>query len=283
MKQNQLADGSWYAVYQDSQPLDRTRDTNMSTYIAVGVYHHFLIFGDTAFANQMWPTIEKAIDFALSLQAPSGEIHWAKSPQGRVDPMALLTGCSSVFMSLKCALAMAATLGYQRPTWERALGRLLGAIATKPHRFNMTKSRFSMDWFYPVLCGAITGEQAQARIEKGWKKFVVEGMGVRCVSDQPWITIAETSELIIALAAMGNTTVARILFNWIADHVFSDGSFWCGFTFPDMTLWPEEKIAWTNAVVLMAADCLYHLTPASRLFSHRYWEQSGIVDLKFQI
>ena len=35
---------------------------------------------------------------------------------------------------------------------------------------------------------------------------------------------------------------------------------------------PEEKITWTNAVVLMAADALYGLTPAANLFDHRFWE-----------
>jgi hypothetical protein len=39
-----------------------------------------------------------------------------------------------------------------------------------------------------------------------------------------------------------------------------------------MVLWPEEKITWTNAVVLMAADALYNLTPAGRMFSHRAWQ-----------
>ena len=42
---------------------------------------------------------------------------------------------------------------------------------------------------------------------------------------------------------------------------------------PDQTVWPEDKIAWTNAVVLMAFDALENLTPAANLFSHRYWEQ----------
>ncbi|MEZ4579785.1 MAG: hypothetical protein R2875_17760 [Desulfobacterales bacterium] len=37
----QLEDGAWYASYIDGKPLDRTRDTNVSTYIAVGVYHYY--------------------------------------------------------------------------------------------------------------------------------------------------------------------------------------------------------------------------------------------------
>jgi hypothetical protein len=133
-----------------------------------------------------------------------------------------------------------------------------------------------MDWFYPMLSGALTGEQAQARLDRYWKKFVVKGLGVRCVSDHPWVTMAETSELSLALAAMGNRELAEIVFGWIQDRTFEDGSYWCGFTFPDMVIWPEDKLTWTNAVVLMAADALYHMTPASRLFSHRAWNGSGL-------
>ena len=273
MQRQQLEDGSWYAAYRDGQPEDRTRDANMTAYIAVGVFHHYLLTRDLGFLEALWPTLEGAIDFALSLQAAGGEIHWALSPQGAVDPMALLTGSSSVLMSIKCALAAAEQLGHRRPAWRAAMQRLAYAVRHERHRFNVTKSRFSMDWFYPVLCGALTGTEARWRIEKYWKKFVVKGQGVKCVSDEPWITIAETSELCLAMAAMGNLTVAETLFGWITDKRFEDGTFWCGHTVPDMTVWPEERITWTNAVVLMAADALFHLTPAGQIFSHRFWHR----------
>ena len=271
----QLDDGSWYSSYRDGRPEDRTRDTNMSSYIAVGVYHDFLIRGDKAFVRRMWPVVEKAIEFALSFQAPSGEIHWAVSPEGIKDPVALLTGSSSVYMSIKCALAAAGHIGLERLKWRAALAALGNAIAHHPERFNMTKARYSMDWFYPVLAGAVQGQEAQRRIEKSWDKFVVKGQGVRCVSDQPWVTLAETSELVLALAAMGNRRLAGIVFNWIQDKTFDDGTYHCGFTVPDLVVWPEDKITWTNAVVLMAADSLYGLTPAGRLFHHDFWSETG--------
>ena len=271
----QHGDGSWYSAYLNGEPEDKTRDANMSSYIAVGVFHHYLISGDLAFLRQMWPTVSAGIDFALGLQAPTGEIHWAVSPQGNVDPMALLTGSSSIYMSLKCALAIAKILGYQIPRWREGLIRLGNAIRHKPHLFNMTKSRFAMYWFYPILAGVLTQDKAQKRIDQYWKKYVVEEKGVLCVSDEPWVTIAETSELVIALAAMGNQKLAEIVFSWIVDRRYEDGSYWCGFTCPDMTIWPEEKITWTNAVALMAADAIYNLTPAGELFSHRFWEDFG--------
>jgi hypothetical protein len=273
----QLGDGSWFAAYREGRPEDRTRDANMSSYIAVGVYHHYLISGDRDWVVAMWPAIERAIGFALSLQAPGGEIHWAISPDGNTDPVALLTGSSSIFMSLKCALACARLLGTDRPGWRQAAGRLRSAIRSKPHLFNMTKSRYSMDWFYPVLSGAVTGEAARHRLEKQWKKFVVDGQGVLCVSDAPWVTLAETCELVLALAAVGNRSLAQIVFGWVCDKRFPDGAYWSGHTVPEMVVWPEERFTWTNAAVLMAADALYRLTPGSCLFEHRFWEGGGSV------
>ncbi len=274
LKESQLEDGSWYASYRNGEPEDRTHDTNMSSYIAVGLFHYFLITGDWQFIREMWYTLEGGISFALSLQTPEGEIHWAKSPDGLTDPIALLTGSSSVYMSVKCALALAGLLGIRKPQWRASLHKLGDAIRHKPHLFNMTKSRFSMDWFYPVLSGAITGAGAQRRIEKYWRKFIVKDQGVRCVSDQPWITMAETSELCLALSAIGNNNLSGIVFNWIQNRTFEDNTFWCGYTYPDITVWPEDKMTWTNAVVLMAADALYELTPGAKLFNHRFWESS---------
>lgn len=278
MKEMQLEDGSWFAAYKSGTPQDRTRDTNMTAYVAVGVFYYWRITGDNLFLAQMWPMVKSAINFALKYQKPGGEIWWALSPEGIPDPMALLTGSSSIYMSLKCAIAIAVELNIPTPGWKKARLRLETAISSKPHLFNMTKSRFSMDWFYPILCGAVTGDAAAKRIEKYWKKFVVTGLGVKCVSDEPWVTIAESAELVLALSAMGSSTLAHIVYGWISDHIFDDGSFWCGFTFPDMVIWPEEKIAWTNAVVLMAADALYGLTPASNLFSHNWWSQNRYLD-----
>jgi hypothetical protein len=274
---NQLEDGSWYASYQDGKPLDQTRDTNVTTYIAVGVYHYYLMTKDEDFVSAMWEPVRRAMDFALKLQAPTGEIYWAMSPELKPDPMALLTGSSSIFMSLKCAIAMGRHLGKNCDAWVSAAVRLRKAVQSGYHLFNIAKSHYSMDWFYPVLSGAVTGPAARKRFDQYWKKFVVEGMGVLCVSNRPWVTIAETCECVLALSAAGNDRIGGIIFNWMHERRFEDGSYWCGFTYPDMVIWPEEKITWTNAVVLMAADALYNLTPASRLFHHNFWDEAGIL------
>ncbi len=271
MSRTQLKDGSWWAAYRDGVPEDTSRDTNISSYIAVGVFHYYLITNDIAFLKHMWPTLEAGIDYALSLQESTGEIYWAKNGDGVVDPMALLTGSSSVYMSIKCALAIASRLRKSRPDWEKALKKLGHALRNRPDLFNMTKSRYSLDWYYPVLSGAVTGIDARRRIDKFWDKFVVPDWGVRCVSDQPWVTMAETSELVLALAAIEEYEQAEMIFNCLKDKKYDDGSYWMGVTFPDSVIWPEEKTSWTAAAVLLAYDALNELTPASCLFSHSFW------------
>ncbi len=274
--ENRLKNGVWYASYKDGKPFDMTLDTNMISYVAVGVFQYFLISNDLDFLKKMWEPVEDAINFSINMQAPGGEIHWAISPEGISDSKALVTGSSSVYMSLKCALAIAKLLGKKMPKWESAIVKLGYALANCPYLFDKTKSRYSMDWFYPILSGAVTGEKARARLEKDWDKFIKNDMGVRCVSDEPWVTLAETSELVLAINSMGDRELARTIHNWLLDKVFDDGSYWCGFTFPDLVLWPEEKYTWTNGVMIMAADALYSLTPASILFSHDFWAQSSL-------
>jgi hypothetical protein len=272
MVKTQLKDGSWWSATRDGIPEDTTRETNMSSYIAVGVFHYYLLTRDKAFLRHMWPTVKAGINYALNLQAPTGEIYWARNGRGIVDPMALLTGSSSIYMSLKCALALASLLGKHRPDWEKALANLGDAIRNKPDSFNMIKSRYSMDWYYPVLCGAVSGLEAKKRIDKFWDKFTVPDWGVRCVSDRPWVTMAETSELVLTLAAIGDFDRAETVFNWLRDKKFDDGSYWMGVTFPDTVIWPEEKTSWTAAAVLLAYDALNEMTPASRIFNHGFWE-----------
>lgn len=132
-----------------------------------------------------------------------------------------------------------------------------------------------MDWFYPVLCGAFSGIEACHRLDDHWNKFVIDGHGALCVCDEPWVTIAETSELCLALDAVGRTDTARTIFEWISARQYPDGSFWCGYTWPDGVIWPDHKYTWTNGVALMAADALYGLTPAAKLFHHSSWNASG--------
>jgi hypothetical protein len=267
----QHADGSWWSETLDGKIVNSSKESNFSSYVAVGVFHHYLITRDMQFLKMMWDTVSQGIQYAINLQAPDGEIYWARNKNGAIDKMALLTGCSSIYMSIKCALAIADILGKKRLRWRKAMDHLGLAIKNRPDLFNMIKSRYSMDWYYPVLCGAITGDEAKRRITHLWEKFVVPEWGVRCVSDRPWVTMAETAEFILTLTAIDDHSRAKTIFSWLNDKRFSDGSFWMGVTFPDGVIWPEEKTGWTAAAAILAWDALNDITPAGKLFNHKFW------------
>ena len=100
-----------------------------------------------------------------------------------------------------------------------------------------------------------------------WNDFVVEGMGCKCVVEEPWVTVAESSELVIALLASGQRKRAEELFSWL--HQWKDEEdnlYWTGYVYPDKAFWPVEKPTWTAAAILLAADSLYKFTDASELF-----------------
>jgi hypothetical protein len=182
---------------------------------------------------------------------------------------ALITGCSSIYKSLECACNIATELGHDNSDWLRARKRLGDALRDKPERFDRTwesKARYSMDWFYPVLTGVLNKAQAQARLKARWDAFVKPEMGCRCVSDQPWVTVAESCELVMALLAAGDHARAVTVYSWLHQWRESDGAYWTGYQFVEDLLWPDEKPTWTAGAILLAADALTEYTPAAKLF-----------------
>jgi MMP endo-(1,4)-3-O-methyl-alpha-D-mannosidase len=263
-RDNQRADGSWPIQLRNGVIEDANSDSNFCAYIATGVWHHVLVTDDPRFAEDMWPVVSKAVDFVLDLQRPSGEIAWARSDSGP-EPDALLTGCASIYHSLRCALALADYFDDPQPEWEVGVGQLGHAIAHHPDQF-VCKDRWSMEWYYPVLGGALRGAAARSRIDERWDDFVVPGLGIRCVDDRPWVTGAETCELVMALDAIGETSRAREQFAAMHHLREEDGSYWTGLVFADGKRWPEERTTWTGAAMILAADALSSTTAASGIF-----------------
>jgi hypothetical protein len=260
----QRSDGSWAIQYRRGVVEDANSDSNFCAYIATGVWHHVLVTGDQEFAERMWPTVRDAIDFVLNLQAGTGEIYWAQGPTG-VLREALLTGCASIYHSIRCALALADLLGEQQPEWEVAVGRLGHAITDHPDAFT-EKPKYSMDWYYPILTGAVRGATAHDRIAERWSDFVVDGLGIRCVDDRPWVTGAETCELVMALDTMGERDRALQQFEAMQHLREVDGSYWTGLVFSDGKRWPVERTTWTGAAMILAADSLSETTTGSGIF-----------------
>ncbi|HEX7537583.1 MAG TPA: prenyltransferase [Dermatophilaceae bacterium] len=263
--EHQSPDGSWPMETVGRDVRDGRIDTNQCAYLAVGVWHRWLITGDRTQVDMMWPVVRRAMELVVALQLPFGGIAWSRSEIGEVSESALLTGSSCTVMSLRCAMALAELVGDPQPDWELTAARLAHAVAVHPGAF-LDKSRYSMDWYYPVLGGALAGLAGRARLDRRWDEFVVPGLGARCVSDRPWVTVAETCELVLSLDAVGDRRRARELFGSVQHLRHDDGGYWTGYVWPDEAVWPEERSTWTAAAVVLAADALARSSPGNGLF-----------------
>ena len=73
-----------------------------------------------------------------------------------------------------------------------------------------------------------------------FKDFYVDGIGIKCVIEEPWVTVAETSEFIVSLMCAGYENEAKdfeidILNISDKDGVpFMDGN-------EENIFWPQEK------------------------------------------
>lgn len=274
----QATDGSWPMEQRDGVVTEAASDTNQCAYIATGVWHHHLVTGSTVFLRVMWPTVERAINFVLRQQLPGGELAWAVNPERQPDTFALRTGSASALHSITCALEIASVLGESKPQWERAADRLCEALVLRPESF-ADRSRFSMDWYYPILGGAVRGFEAGTALAERWSDFVWPGYGARCVSDRPWVTAAESSELVLSLDAVGETASAtKILADIQHMRDESTGGYWTGFVVEDDAIWPVEQTTWTAAAVVLAVDALTGTTGGSGIFRDYAWAEERDAD-----
>ena len=270
LKENQLSDGSWYSEYLMSSPVTKRKETNFSAYIATGLWHYYLIFEDKNFLKFMLPTITKSVNFVTSMQTEQGDIYWASEEDKEILDDSLITGSSSIYKSLECASAIFNLLGESSLQVDISKKNLKNSILNNPERYDRnweSKSRYSMDWYYPILCGVYDDKKSLKDIEAKWSKFIVNDMGCKCVEEEPWVTVAESSELVLALVKIGLREEALKIFNSLHQwRDTQDGLYWTGYVYKDKKFWPVEKPTWTAGAVLLAADALYEFTPGSELF-----------------
>ena len=264
----QRADGSWPMKIVAGEVEDDRGEVNMSAYLAVGVWHHWLVRRDAAFVQRMWPSVRAGLDWVVGLQLPFGGISWCQEwVDGQPGPVttdgALLAGSSSIYQSLRAGVALADLLDDPQPEWELTGGRLGHALREHRDLF-MDKSTYSMDWYYPVLGGAVRGRPGLELLNSRWDDFVVPGLGIRCVDTNPWVTGAETCELALALDALGDHRRALQLLAEMQHLRGEDGRYWTGWVFRDHTnaqenpdvYWPVEHTTYTAAAVILAVDAL---------------------------
>ena len=261
----QRTDGSWPMKVIGTEVEDDSGDTNMSAYLAVGMWHHWLLVRDRHYVESFWPVVRAGLDYVAGMQLPFGGIAWSQESGGHVNREALLAGSSSIYHSLRAGLALAGLVSDPQPVWELAAGRLRHALEAHRDLF-LDKSTFSMDWYYPVLGGPLRGRAARELLDSRWSEFVEPGLGARCVDANPWVTGAETCELVLALDNVGDRSRALQVFADMQHLRHGGGLYWTGYVFTDEVFWPHEQTTYTSAAVLLACDALGRTTPASGIF-----------------
>ena len=271
LREQQLKDGSWYSEYRNSIPATKRRETNFTAYIATGLWHYYLIFEDKEFLEKMIPTLSKSVSFILSMQTEDGDIYWAAEEGKEILDDSLITGSSSIFKSLECASAIYKTFKLPDQNIRSSMEKLKYSLNNNLERYDRnwdSKSRYSMDWYYPIMCGVYDKEKSVKLIESKWSDFIVEGKGCKCVKEEPWVTVAESSELVVALEKIGLSNKAKTLLDSLHQWRDQDDNlYWTGYVYTDKKIWPVEKPTWTAGAILLAADAVYKFTPGSELFS----------------
>jgi hypothetical protein len=92
-------------------------------------------------------------------------------------------------------------------------------------------------------------------------------MGCKCVSDEPWVTTAESAELVLALKVNRQHDLAREHLSWLHKMRDERGAYWMGYQLQSEVFWPVECPPWTAGAVLLATDAVVEMTPAHALFS----------------
>jgi len=261
----QEADGAWPRWRVAERITDAAHETNQAAYVASGLWHLYLATEDDEFLAETWPMVERALDFVVALQFNDGSIAWARKKNGRPARYPLLTCNSSTHGSLVCGLRIAELLGHDKPGWRRsllALGDILRDDLQRYYRETLAPDppgRFSMDWYYPVLGGAVRGVAGRQLLldDKQVARFLEEGNGLRCVAENRWFTVAETLEYAMALDALGLDKRAREVARWVLEHRTEHGAYQMGIVLPQRVYFPADEFSpWNAATVLLADDVL---------------------------
>ena len=267
---HQNSDGSWYAKYYKTDAIEKNKPTHFSPYIAVAALHFFRIFKDINFLQSIWSSIELAVNFSVELQQDNGTIPWSINNNSQIENDYLLTGCSSILKSIECSIALSKILNKTEniEKWKKAHLLLSNAIQDPDGKFDLIKDRkrFSMDWYYPILSGCLKQDEKSYYINKIFKDFYLDGIGIKCVIEEPWVTVAETSEFILALMCAGYDDEAKRLLFDVLNISDEEGIPFMGWQYEQNIFWPEEKPSWTAAALMLSADCVFDYSDASDLF-----------------
>ena len=267
MLANQNSDGSWFNTYKHSNPIHKNKQSNHAVYLATAAHYYFLATGDHDYLEEIYPALKEGYSFLLSMDSSSGAFAWNIDEQGVLASDYLIAGNSSIFKSLESLFHIAGFMrdeSLQKQS-KASMIAIREAFKDLKNNFDLTldRSRFSMDFYYPALCGLPFDEKI---FFDAFDSFYLPNLGIKCVSEEPWVTVAETCECALALLKIGYPEKAKSLLSEVLK--ISDGQNipFMGWQYQEEIFWPEEQPTWTAGAMLLLIDALYELTPAACIF-----------------
>ena len=230
-------------------------EAHHAPYIFLPLLQKYLIDNDVNYLLKYRSEIHQIYKGTLKFKDADGFYHWALDQNGLADDSLVTSSCS-------LELSRRAYNKICRLIQDEDLidtDKIISETKLNSNKFDrggIDRSRFSMDSYYPILCNCGTKEDAI----KTLNKFYVNGLGIKCVEEEPWVTFAESSECIMALYKMGLKEEAKKIFDEVMKQKNTKGYFPTGYQYELDVYWPEENSTWTNAAVIMAADCIYDIS-----------------------
>ena len=199
----QLPDGTWCRYYLAEGVEDPRRDPNVGAYVATGVWWHYLCTGDLGLLESMWPVVEarRRLRAAPAAARRRGAVvdgsrraPRAATPCSPARPRST-TACAVPWPSPSASGSNGRSGSWPPTGWSRRSST--GRAASRP--------RTAGPWTGTTRsCPARSPASRPASGSTGaGRSSCSTGVGVRCVSDQPWVTAAETAECVMALDAVG--------------------------------------------------------------------------------
>ena len=235
--------GLIYAEFQNEKPSKLHYESHHAPYIIMPLIQASLIDKEQDYkkilTNEQLLKLENIFEVLDDFKDEDGYFYWAKDSNGYSDN-SLITASMSIFLSLV--------------TKDKSLPEFnIDMWQEKFNRDGVDRSRFSMDFYYPFLAGIKNNRKEFLDL---LDNYYVKGLGVKCVAEEPWVTIAESSECVISALIHDNENIAKQIFNDIQQFQNKDGIFPTGYQYNMEIFWPDENSTWTNAAVIIAAHAL---------------------------
>ena len=239
VRRTQRPDGSWPLKIVGGVVEDASGETNMAAYVAVGVWHHWLVRRDAAFVRGALARAYAAPSTSCArLQLPFGGIAWSQEwhdgGPATVNREALLAGSSSIHHALRAGLTLADLLDDPQPDWELTAGRLGHAL--REHRDRFLRQVDVTRWTGTTRSSAAPSAARPAArwLASRWDDFVVPGLGRALRRHRPLGHRCRDLRAGAGPRRPGRPRRARAGCSPTCSTCGSrDGSYWTGYVYPD--------------------------------------------------